>query len=77
MIPIRDQIDALSNTLLKTPGIEKAAGVTPQFLDTVRANIGEYITRTTGQILDANPKMSEEWIRPLGVCITLKRDLKL
>jgi hypothetical protein len=64
MIPIRDQIDALSNTLLKTPGIEKAAGVTPQFLDTVRANIGEYITRTY-RADGANTKMSEEWIASL------------
>jgi len=64
MITIRDQIDALSNTLLKTPGIEKAAGVTPQFLDTVRANIGEYIIRQY-RAKGANKKMSEEWIESL------------
>ena len=62
MIPIRDQIDALSNILLKTPGIE--ASVPQNFLDTVRANIGEYIVRQY-RAFDANPKMSEEWIANL------------
>jgi len=62
MIPIRDQIDALSNILLKTPGIE--ASVPQNFLDTVRANIGEYIVRQY-RAFDANPKMSEEWIENL------------
>jgi hypothetical protein len=64
MITIRDQIDALSNRLLNTEGIAGAKGITPEFLETVKANIGEYITRQY-KAFDANPTISQEWITKL------------
>ncbi|HAT63696.1 MAG TPA: hypothetical protein DCS66_03715, partial [Flavobacteriaceae bacterium] len=62
MITIRNSIDELSDVMLKTPGIEQAAS--KEFLDIVKANIGEYITRSY-RAFDPNPKIKEEWITKL------------
>ena len=62
MITIRNHIDDLSNTMLKTPGIEQVAS--KEFLDTVSANIGEYITRRY-KAFDPNKKISEDYIAKL------------
>ena len=62
MITIRNHIDDLSNTMLKTPGIAQVAS--KEFLDTVSANIGEYITRRY-KAFDPNKKISEDYIAKL------------
>ena len=71
MITIRNSIDELSDVMLKTPGIEQAAS--KEFLDIVKANIGEYITRSY-RAFDPNPKIKEEWITKL---YNTKEGLKL
>jgi hypothetical protein len=71
MITIRNSIDELSDVMLKTPGIEQAAS--KEFLDIVKANIGEYITRGY-RAFDPNPKIKEEWITKL---YNTKEGLKL